>query len=234
MKNRMDFAEMAMALHHEPDVTETLEGIVRHARDGLACDHVGIHVLHNREVETAAATDPLIERADQLQMELGEGPCLEAVLTSQTFVVDDTATDPRWTRFGPLAAELGLHSIMSTPLRTATQTMGALNFYCADPRMFDEDDVSVAQIFAAHASVALSVARHEEGLRLAIDARHLIGQAQGILMERFGLTADKAFVVLRRYSQNSNTKLREVAQHIIDTRELPTSQARPAQTLNPN
>ena len=76
-------------------------------------------------------------------------------------------------------------------------------------------------IFGQHASVALATARREAGLRQAIDARHLIGQAQGILMERFDLTADQSFAVLRRYSQENNVKLRSVAAEIIETRKLP-------------
>ncbi len=88
-------------------------------------------------------------------------------------------------------------------------------------RDFDEDDVAMAHIFGQHASVALATARREAGLRQAIDARHLIGQAQGILMERFDLTADQSFAVLRRYSQENNVKLRSVAAEIIETRQLP-------------
>jgi AmiR/NasT family two-component response regulator len=81
----------------------------------------------------------------------------------------------------------------------------------------------MAHVFAQHASVALATAKREEGLRVAIDTRHLIGQAQGILMERFGLTADKAFSVLRRYSQDHNVKLRDLAEELVNTRELPSA-----------
>jgi GAF domain-containing protein len=216
-----DFADMAMALREEADVADTLDGIVSYARDCLECDQAGIHVVRNREIETAAATDDMIRKADQLQAELGEGPCLQAVWDKQTFVVDDTTTDPRWPSFGPVAAELGLRSILSIRLHTAEHTLGALNFYCATVREFSDDDVALAHVFAQHASIALATAQREEGLRMAIDARHLIGQAQGILMERFAIDAEPAFAVLRRYSQDHNLKLRAVAQYVIDTRRLP-------------
>ena len=215
------FAQMALDLQGQPDVEETLVGIASYAQTTLGADHAGIHVVHNREIETAAATDPVIEHADKLQTELGEGPCLQAVWSGNSFLVHDTATDERWPRFGPMAAELGLHSMLSVRLFDSEQTLGALNLYSTSVRDFDEDDVAMAHIFGQHASVALATARREAGLRQAIDARHLIGQAQGILMERFDLTADQSFAVLRRYSQENNVKLRSVAAEIIETRKLP-------------
>ena len=216
-----EFAEMARSLQDEPDLADTLDTLIDYARDCLSCDHAGIHLVRNREVETAAATDEVIRQADKLQTQLGEGPCLQAMWDDETFVVADTATDTRWPTFGPKASELGLHSILSVRLHNGEQTLGAINFYCSSVREFDRDDVVMAQIFAQHASVALATARREEGLRVAIDSRHLIGQAQGILMERFGLTADKSFAVLRRYSQDKNVKLRDLAEEIVRTRQLP-------------
>jgi GAF domain-containing protein len=216
------FAEMARSLQDEPDLADTLDTLIDYARECLSCDHAGVHLIRNREIETAAATDEVIRQADKLQTQLGEGPCLQAMWDDETFVVHDTATDPRWPVFGPKAAELGLHSVLSVRLRSGEQTMGAINFYCSTVREFDRDDVAMAQIFSQHASVALATAKREEGLRVAIDSRHLIGQAQGILMERFGLTADKAFAVLRRYSQDNNVKLRDLAEEVVNTRQLPS------------
>jgi GAF domain-containing protein len=216
-----EFAEMARSLQDEPDLAETLDTLIDYARECLACDNAGIHLVRNREIETAAATDEVIRQADKLQTGLGEGPCLQAIWDEETFIVNDTATDSRWPTFGPKAAELGLHSILSVRLHSGEQTLGAINFYCSNVREFDRDDVAMAQVFAQHASIALANAKREEGLRVAIDSRHLIGQAQGILMERFGLTADKAFAVLRRYSQDHNIKLRDLAEEIVDTRQLP-------------
>ena len=102
--------------------------------------------------------------------------------------------------------------------------MAALNLYAAQPGRFGgDDDLAVAHVLARHAAVALARGRHESNLLQAIDARKLIGQAQGISMERFGLDADRAFAVLRRYSQDNNIKLRDVAQRLIDTRQLPST-----------
>ena len=118
-------------------------------------------------------------------------------------------------------AELGLRSVLSIRLHTSGSTIGALNLYAGRPEAFDDDDDAVAHILARHASIALANARQESSLWQAIDARKLIGQAQGMLMERFDLDADQAFAVLRRYSQDNNIKLRVVAQRLVETRRLP-------------
>lgn len=216
-----EFSEMAMAWLAEPDVDHTLDGIVLFAKESLAGDHAGIHIVRKQTIETAAATDPVVLHASKLQEELGEGPCLQAVWSRDTFVVDDVATDERWPVYGPRAAELGMHSILSVRLHTSAETLGALNVYSRAVREFSDDDVAYAQIFGQHASVALAIAKREDGLRRAVDSRTAIGQAQGILMERFALTADQAFAVLRRYSQTYNIKLRSVADRLIETGELP-------------
>src|SRR4051812_22995347 len=101
-----EFAQMSMDLQSQPDVQETLAGIASYAQESLDADHVGIHIVQAKKIETAAATDPVIEHADKMQTDLGEGPCLQAVWSHDTFLVHDTATDERWPRFGPLAAQL--------------------------------------------------------------------------------------------------------------------------------
>jgi hypothetical protein len=110
-----------------------------------------------------------------------------------------------------------------TPPRTCAGRAGRLEretSSCA-PCWFDADALAVAEVLGRHASIALAAAREEESLWQAIDARKLIGQAQGILMERFDLDDERAFEVLRRYSQNTNTKLNEVARTLVHTRTLP-------------
>lgn len=217
-----DFARMALELHDEPGVEQTVERVVQFARAAIGCGHAGVMLVHaGGVVETAAATDPVVEKADQLQMETHEGPCLSTIFDGDGTLVHDTATDQRWPEWSRRVAELGLRSVLSVRLGTGTDRIGALNLFDAQPGRFDVDDDAVAHILARHASVALANARQEFNLWQAIDTRKLIGQAQGILMERFDLTADQAFAVLRRYSQDHNTKLREVASRLIETRKLP-------------
>ena len=118
-------------------------------------------------------------------------------------------------------AELGLNSVLSIHLFTDHRVLGALNLYYESKDDFSDDEVEVAKVVAAHASVALAKLRSERDLWRAIDSRHLIGQAQGMLMERFKLAPEKAFSVLRRYSQQHNIKLHEVARELIRTGSLP-------------
>jgi GAF domain-containing protein len=133
----------------------------------------------------------------------------------------DIQVDPRWMSWGPAVAELGLRSVLSLRLETRSRRYGSLNLYAERVDAFDQDDLAVATIFVRHASVALANAHNEEGLQVAIDARKLIGQAQGILMERFDIDADRAFEFLRRQSQAHNVKLRYVAEWVVDHRRSP-------------
>ncbi|WP_216843503.1 GAF and ANTAR domain-containing protein [Phytoactinopolyspora alkaliphila] len=216
------FAEMALELHQQPDMDATLERIVEYAQEATGCDDAGVMLLGGRNrIETIVTTHPRIAEADRLQLDCGEGPCLQSMWDRDVYVVKDTGLDDRWPVWGPKAAELGLRSLLAVRLFTPNRTLGALNLYGERAGMFDDDDADIADVFGRHASVALATAHEEEGLRQAIGARHLIGQAQGILMERYSLNADRAFALLRRYSQHHNVKLRDVAQMVISSGKLP-------------
>ncbi len=117
--------------------------------------------------------------------------------------------------------ERGVVSVLDVPMYVSDRTVGVLCLYSSRTDGFDPDDEAVAQVLARHAAVALATARHEEALAKAVDARKLVGQAMGILMERYNLDSDQAFAVLRRYSQDTNTKLHLIARHLIETRTLP-------------
>jgi AmiR/NasT family two-component response regulator len=95
-------------------------------------------------------------------------------------------------------------------------TMGSLNLYADAVDAFDDEDRSVASIFASHAAVALRAAQRQEQLIDAIDSRDVIGQAKGIIMARKGVDDDVAFAMLRDASSRMNRKLREVAQQVIE------------------
>lgn len=216
------FSEVALELHQQRDTEKTVDLITRYAQIAARSDDAGIMLVHSRSrIETSAATSDRVIRSHDLQRELDEGPCLDALETGMSFVSNDVANEMRWPRWGKSVAELGIHSAMSVLLETRDRRYGSLNVYSSEPGAFDRDDLSTAQIFARHASVALATAQQEEGLMIAIDARKVIGQAQGILMERFDIDADRAFEVLRRYSQNHNEKLHKVAAWVVENRRLP-------------
>ncbi|QQS01505.1 MAG: GAF and ANTAR domain-containing protein [Austwickia sp.] len=217
-----DFADLAQRLHAQGDVEETLQSIAEMACETIRANMCGVMLVHRgNKVETAAVTDDIVRRADDLQLELGQGPCLEAIDDRTTFLIRDTCTETRWPVWCRQVADLGIRSVVSVRLFTQAGTIGSLNVYGHEPDQFDADDAVLVAIFAGHASVALAAARTESGLRQAMDGRHLIGLAQGILMERFDLSTDKAFAVLRRYSQDRNMKLRNVAAYVVESRGLP-------------
>ena len=158
-----------------------------------------------------------------MQEEVGEGPCLETAFDQHTVLVPDLATDERWPRFSRRAAELGVRSMLSFQLYVEGDNLGALNLFSRSADAFDDRSVLVGELFAAHAAVAYSAAQRESVLERALASRELVGQAQGILMERGRLTADQAFAALQRTSQERNVKLAEVARRLVETGDLPAA-----------
>ena len=215
-------AEMALRLHSEPSTTETLERVLDYALQAVDCDFAGVIFLHKRSrIETVAATDPLIEKVDQVQLDIGQGPDVDTLQNRLSVIVDDTHTETRWPEWAALVAETGIRSMLGVRLYTSDELLGTLNLYSRQPQKFDVDDQAVAHVLARHAAVAIATARKQENLWQAVDARKIIGQAQGILMERYDLDSERAFAVLIRYSQDNNIKLREVARQLVETRSLP-------------
>jgi GAF domain-containing protein len=185
------------------------------------CDAASITVLgEGQELATVAWSDDQTLKADQLQYQFGQGPCVDAVWTDGVFVVPDLLQDGRWPRWASAAAGLGMGAVLSVHLFT-DHTLGSINLYASGPRGYDHADVEAARVIAAHASVVLAHTRTERNLWRAIDTRNIIGQAQGILMERYRLTAAAAFQVLRRCSQQRNVKLVVLAQQLASTGQLP-------------
>ena len=219
-----DFAELAATLQAAPTPTETAEDIVRYVRAQLDADHAGISLSRPRgRIETVAPTDALVEELDRRQSELGEGPCFDRTWPGQTLTRSDLTDDERWPTWAAMAATRGVVSLLATELTTVEgRRIGCIAAYWTRRRSFTQDDMAFMAIFARHAAIALSQSWNEAGLNVALDTRKLIGQAQGILMERHDLDADRAFEVLRRYSQDHNIKLRDIAAHLVETRQLPT------------
>jgi GAF domain-containing protein len=182
-----------------------------------ATDFAGISIRRGRgRIETPARTAPIVDDLDGAQYELNEGPCLDAIRITDTLVIDDTATDPRWPSWGPRAAELGARSVLSVRLATAEQVVGGLNMYSRRTSAFDEDSVQVALAYAEPASTAVAVVEKVEGLRTGMQTRHLIGMAQGMLMLRYGLDEEQSFAFLSRTSQQNNVKLRDIAVRVVE------------------
>lgn len=216
--------ELAALCVGDDDLADTAESVVALACDTLDCDHAGLTVFRGGGIlETLAPTSPLVIEADLLQYELSEGPCVEAAWEQDTFVSNDLDTDTRWPQWGPKAAALGFGSLLAARLTIGGSSIGALNIYSTSKREFTVEDRDTAVIFATHAAAPLISVRERENLRIAVDGRTVIGQAQGILMKKFEVDASTAFAVLRRYSQAENVKLRAVADLVVAHGELPSS-----------
>jgi GAF domain-containing protein len=217
------FTELARALASAPDEDTRFKVAVHAAVDLVArCDHAGITVIEHGRLATRASSDDLVCRANQLQTELGEGPCLDVRRDQNTLVSPALAGEERWPAWAPrVHAELGVDSMMSLLVYTDQHSFGALSLYCGEGCRFDADDVAVAQALAGHLSVGMAAEKQIDQLGLALHNRTIIGQAQGVLMERYAMTADHAFDYLRRISSHSNRKVAEVAAEIAETRRVP-------------
>ncbi len=215
------FAEISRVLLAEPDVQRTLDKMCQllvHTVDG--CNHAVVTIVHDRQLESPAASDDVGPAVDALQFEVDDGPCVEAIREHQTVVTDDLTTETRWPRFSGRAVEAtGVRSMLAFRMFVAGDTLGSLNLYSKHPRAFSEESLAVGTIFAAHASVALRAARAKEDLarlREVLETRELIGQAKGILMGRRGISSQAATDLLQRGAERLRIELGELARRVVE------------------
>jgi GAF domain-containing protein len=210
-------SEAARRLTTEYDLDSTLQSIVTAAAASLpGISHAGITLAHrDGRFETLAASDPLVRELDELQHQLGEGPCVYAIKAEQVVTVNNMRQDQRWPRFVPRAVALGLQAQMGLVLHADEQKLGGLNLYSTETEVIDPDAQHLAELFAAHAALALGFVRRTEELHTALATRKTIGQAIGILMERYRIDQDKAFAYLTRESSTTNRKLRDIAAELV-------------------
>ncbi|OVZ99800.1 antitermination regulator [Streptomyces sp. CS113] len=219
-------ASLARDLLAQESVNDTLRRITASATELVAdCDAAGILILRGGKVQSLAPTEQVVIDSDELQGRVGEGPCFDAARTStgerQFRIVDFTDEAVRWPKYVPEARKLNLGSMMGFLLFTEDEDLGALNMYSYRPGAFSEADETAGWLLASHAAVAFSSARTHAQMQEAIGTRHTIGEAMGILMGRHRLTEDQAFATLRRYSQDHNVKLRDVAARVCERGALP-------------
>jgi GAF domain-containing protein len=221
-------ADAARDLQGETGAQDTMDKAVELAVTMIpSCESAGISMAHRgeRRIDTPAATSPTALQVDELQYEFGQGPCLSAIHDEEVVYCRDLAREQRWDAWGPRTAEAtGIRSMLCFRLFTNEHTVGALNLYASKPDAFDEEDRDHGLALAAHAAVAVAAAQEVDQLRIAVDGRTIIGQAQGILMERFSLSASQAFNVLVRVSSTTNTKVRDVSMELVRTRVVPGAQ----------
>jgi hypothetical protein len=200
------------------DMDRVLDSIVVHAVETVpGADAGGITVAENSEIESKHTTVHAIGELDQLQTDLGEGPCISAATNpppNGVIVIDDLAGDDAEAcpRFAKAAVDAGYRSICSTQLSTDhAGYRAALNLYSATPAAFTTEAQLVAALFGAQAAVLLHGTETAAHLTRAIDSRDVIGRAKGVLIERFGVDDSEAFQMLVKSSQDTNLKLVDVA-----------------------
>lgn len=220
-------ADLARRLAAGPSVEELLQRALEFAIEFVpGCEQAGISLVRaNGRIETPASAGPLAAACDHLQEELRQGPCLSAITEATTVRIDDMKSDERWPDFADRAAELGVRSLLACQLATMRDKVGALNLYSTEPDAFDDGSDTLASAYAVHVGLALAAMDKETNLRTAMRTRELIGQALGILMERHRLTATQAFDLLVHVSQARHVKLRDLAELLTTTGELPGAPA---------
>ena len=214
--------ELSRTLQAQDDVDGTLDAIVLTATDTVpGAEHASISVvLRRREVQTRAATGDLPRAVDKAQYATGQGPCLTSLYDNHTVRLGDVETDPRWPDFAAEARKVGLRSMLAIQLYVAGTDLGALNLHSTRPDAFGDESEQVGLLFAAHAAIAFAGVQKLEHLRSAVSSRDLIGQAKGILMERYTLGAHEAFRLLVVASQKTNVRLVDVAEYLTRTGQL--------------
>lgn len=165
-------------------------------------------------LETVAPTDDLLCDIDAKQYELREGPCYEAAVESVHITAPDLAADERFPRYAPAALEAGLRAQAGIRLFENEASQGALNLYSTKVGAFEDLGI-LGELFAHQSAMALDYAREIQNLNEAVRSRGIIGQAVGIVMQRFGLDDARAFGFLVRMSQQENVKVRVLAEQLV-------------------
>lgn len=224
LESKHDLAMRMAALARDVAMPTAMEEVLRGVTVAVlelvpGAEHSGVLLLgKGKDYETLAPTDNLMFDLDHLQVETGQGPCVEAAVDDLIVRTDDFEEELRWPDYRPKVLELGIRSALSFKLYTATRTAGALNIFSSKPDAFDAESEAIGSVLAAHAAAAIVASRQGEQLQSALSSRDLIGQAKGIIMERYGVDAIRAFDMLRELSQSGNVKLVDIAKQVIDTR----------------
>jgi GAF domain-containing protein len=217
--------QLATELRDAEGVEQTVDTVVEFACRAVGCDYASVVLIEGgRRLEMLALSDPKLTELYQEQVRFGEGPLITAVQQGKELLIPDVLIETRWSQMWTNAAlHAGVRSAIHVPLMLGRDPSAVLSLFSGTPNGFDPDDLAVAHLLAGQATTAIATARDDDSPAVGVDVRRLIGQALGILMERYDLDDARALEVLRRYSKNSNRKLREVAQELIDSRQEPAS-----------
>lgn len=214
---RRTMAELTRNFSAPTAIASTLSSVTTAASDLISgVDSADVLLISGREeYSSLAATSELAVELDAVQRRFGEGPCLDAAVGESVLRCNDLREAQRWPRFAKAAVVAGVHSMMSFQLFTHDSRAGALNLYGYQPDSFDFDAEAIGAMLATHAAIALIAHEKHTQFRSALASRDVIGQAKGMIMERFGVDAIRAFELLVELSQDSNRRLATVAAEIV-------------------
>jgi anti-anti-sigma factor len=187
-----------------------------------SADGVSVSLRRHGRLVTVAASDQTISDMDANQYATAEGPCVDASVEGRWFHATSLDDESRWPMFTPRAKALGINAILSSPLLAEDRPVGALNIYSRTAGSFMPQDQELAAVFATEASVILTsagvdVSDDQLATRLAeaLRNRQIIAQAEGVIMEREGISEERAYSALREFSQKSGQRLRERARDVV-------------------
>ncbi|MCW2835294.1 MAG: hypothetical protein JWN68_3247 [Nocardioides sp.] len=238
MENTRPTAAAAIAhaveeINHTGTLEDTLDAIVRATLTSVpGFEHASISTRRrDGTIETLAGNDQLVWELDATQYDLHEGPCVDAIEDEPVVVVEHLRHEQRWPRYIPAAIEKGVRSQAGVQLFTDGRHLGGLNLYSTENDEIDRSSMDTARLFATHVAVMLGHAQEQDQLNRALDHRKVIGQATGIIMERYSIDEGRAFQFLVRASSTSNIKLYVVAQEVVtSSNEGYRSNTAPART----
>jgi hypothetical protein len=180
--------------------------------DGV--DYAGVMLLDGETSVSRATTAAVVAELDAVQVRFQDGPCLRAALTDTVISSSDLCGDARWPGYAAAAAGAGVHSALSLPLVKNRHGGSALNLLGSRPGAIGHGGQAIAAMLATQAAVAVLAADRTRQFDAALASRDVIGQAKGMLMERFSVDAQHAFDLIKRLSQETNTPIRVLAQQI--------------------
>jgi GAF domain-containing protein len=204
------------------DLDDTLQSITRAAVEVLPEVQYSSITMRHRDgtLDSYAMTDDILNELDEQQFKLQEGPCYQGASGEPFAVSSDLADDERYPNYGPIAAAAGIRSQAGVQLFQNGRTVGSLNLYSRSVGAL-ADVQTVSRLFSHQAAVALAYSIEVKTLREAVQTRTRIGQAIGIVMERYQIPEQQAFAFLTRLSQHRNVKLRHIADELIEANGKP-------------
>lgn len=218
-----EIARLARGLHNGTDRVINLDDVLSEVTEASirllpGVHHAGVTLVEGRtkKLRSTAATGPIPKTLDSLQEQFAQGPCLDALWEHHTVRVDDFGSEQRWPGFvAALLTETPVRSSLSIQLYTHASELGALNLFSEQAKVFTPQLEAVASALAAHAAIGFSGARRSRQFQSALASRDMIGQAKGIVMERYQMNAVHAFKVLIKLSQDKNIPLAEIARRLV-------------------